>query len=162
MPVQTPTVQPFSSFFSEQAPVVARLLAVLVPSAEVEELVQETFLAALTAYDRFDGRNPRAWVLAIARRKAIDSNRARGRRPHTEALDEGLIALAVEGPAASADSGLWADVALLPPKQRAALLLRYALDMPHREIGEVLDCSEAAARRNVHEGISRLREEAQR
>jgi RNA polymerase sigma factor (sigma-70 family) len=159
MAVKAPTAQPFGLFFSEQAPTVARLLAVLVPPAEVEELVQETFLSALTAYDRFDGRNPRAWVLAIARRKAIDAHRSRGRRPRQEPLDEALVGSAGESPA---DAGLWADVGLLPPKQRAALLLRYALDMPHREIGEVLDCSEAAARRNVHEGISKLRLEVRR
>jgi RNA polymerase sigma factor (sigma-70 family) len=160
MAVKATTVQPFGLFFSEQAPTVARLLAVLVPPAEVEELVQETFLAALTAYDRFDGRNPRAWVLAIARRKAIDAHRSRGRRPQQEPLDEALVASA--GEPSVDDAGLWADVGLLPPKQRAALLLRYALDMPHREIGEVLDCSEAAARRNVHEGISKLRMEVRR
>ena len=53
---------------------------------------------------------------------------------------------------------IWAEVAGLPDKQRAALVLRYALDLPHREIGAVLDCSEAAARRSLHEGISKLRE----
>ena len=44
---------------------------------EAEECLQETFIAALRAYDRFDGEDPRAWVLTIARRKAIDSRRAR-------------------------------------------------------------------------------------
>jgi RNA polymerase sigma factor (sigma-70 family) len=156
MAVKAPgAIPPFSKFFGEQAPAVARLLAVLVPAGEVEELVQETFLSALTAYDRFDGRNPRAWVLAIARRKAIDAHRTRARTPRTEPADEELPArLPVEG--SSADS-IWADVAELPPKQRAALLMRFALDMPHREIGEVLGCSEPAARRNVHEGIAKLR-----
>jgi DNA-directed RNA polymerase specialized sigma24 family protein len=38
-------------------------------------------------------------------------------------------------------------------------MLRFAGDLSHREIGERIDCSEAAARRNVHEGVKRLREE---
>jgi RNA polymerase sigma factor (sigma-70 family) len=48
-------------------------------------------------------------------------------------------------------------VAALPPKQRAAVALRFACDLPHREIAAALGTSEEAARRNVHEGIKRLR-----
>ena len=78
MPVSSANAPPpFSLLFREQAPAVARLLATLVPREEVEELVQETFLAALRGYDDFDGARPRAWVLTIARRKAIDEHRAR-------------------------------------------------------------------------------------
>ncbi len=156
MPVTAPAPPPFSLLFRDHAPAVAGLLATLVPREQVEELVQETFVAALRAYDRFDGRSPRAWVLAIARRKAIDEHRARGRRlPQTELEAERLAASPRPGPR---PGGIWDDVAALPPKQRAALVLRYAFDMPHREIGEVLGCSEAAARRSVHEGLAKLRE----
>jgi len=147
---------PFSVFFREQAPAVARLLGALVPREEVEELTQETFIAALRAYDRFDGASPRAWVLAIARRKAIDEHRSRARRP-PRAGDADPDQTAAAEPSAGAAGGIWADVAALPPKQRAAVVLRYALDLRHREIGEALGCSEAAARRNVHEGIQKLR-----
>ena len=45
----------------------------------------------------------------------------------------------------------------LPGKQRAAVVLRFASDLPHDEIGRVLGCSEEAARRNVHEGLKKLR-----
>jgi DNA-directed RNA polymerase specialized sigma24 family protein len=31
--------------------------------------------------------------------------------------------------------------------------------MPYDELAELLDCSEEAARRNVHEGLKHLREE---
>ena len=40
----------------------------------------------------------------------------------------------------------------LPGKQRAAIVLRFANDLPHDDIGRMLGCSEEAARRNVHEG----------
>ena len=152
--------QPFDTFFREQAPGVARLLAGLLAREEVEEALQETFLAALAAYDRFDGANARAWVLAIARRKAIDEHRSRARRPAPVAV-EAVEAASTATPAPAADAvaaGIWAEVAELPDKQRVALLLRFRLDLPHREIGEVLGCSEAAARRNVHEGVAKLRD----
>ena len=53
---------------------------------------------------------------------------------------------------------LWREVAGLPAKQRAALLLRFAGDLAYREIGEAMDTSEEAARRNVLEGLRKLRE----
>ena len=152
---------PFSVFFREQAPAVARLLTALVARDDVEEVLQETFVAALGAYDRFDGANPRAWVLAIARRKAIDEYRSRGRRP-LPVPDAGTDRAATSADPARFSAGIWAEVAELPEKQRAAVVLRYALDLRHREIGEVLGCSEPAARRNVHEGIAKLREKEQR
>ena len=46
----------------------------------------------------------------------------------------------------------------MPPKQRSAVAHRFLLDLSHAEIGQVLGCSEEAARRNVHEGVKKLRE----
>lgn len=150
---------PFSSFFAEQAPPVAAFLRGMLPRDAVEECLQETFLAALSAYDGFDGANPRAWVLTIARRKAIDAHRARARRPQLDPESDVEVATASQGsPETELEGEIWIEVAALPEKQRAALVLRYALDLRHREIGAALGCSEAAARRSVHEGLSRLRQ----
>ena len=57
------------------------------------------------------------------------------------------------------DADLWAAVRALPGKQRAAVVLRFVNDLAHADIARVLDCSEAAARRSLHEGLSKLREE---
>lgn len=120
-----------------------------------EDCFQETFLAALRAYPRLaDRRNLRGWLLTIAHRKAIDHHRADGRRPLP-------VAEIAETPASEppADEGLWEAVATLPPKQRAAVALRYGSDLPHAEIAAALGCSPEAARRSLHEGIKRLRRE---
>lgn len=144
---------PFQRLIDEHATVVAAFLRGMLRSADAEDALQETFLAALRAYDRFDGRNPRAWLLTIARRKAIDSARSEGRRP--AALPEPDE---VAGPdAGDDDREVWVAVANLPPKQREAVVLRFAADLAYREIGIAMDTSEAAARRNVHEAISKLR-----
>jgi DNA-directed RNA polymerase specialized sigma24 family protein len=52
---------------------------------------------------------------------------------------------------------LWAAVGELPPKQRAAVALRFASDLGYADVAAALDCSEEAARRSVHEGLKRLR-----
>ncbi len=93
--------------------------------------------------------------MTIAHRKAVDHHRANGRRPVPVAE---VTEVAVGG-ARAADAGLWAAVGALPPKQRAAVTLRYACDLPHAEIAAALGCSPEAARRSLHEGIKRLRKE---
>jgi len=134
-------------------------LVATVGPQDAEDCFQETFLAALRAYPRLKhGDNLRAWLLTIAHRKAIDHHRARARRP-------GPVAEVPEKAAAAhislngVEPGLWRVVAELPPKQRSALALRFAADMPYRDIGAAIDCSEEAARRNVHEGLEKLRKE---
>jgi RNA polymerase sigma factor (sigma-70 family) len=54
---------------------------------------------------------------------------------------------------------LWEAVGKLSPKQRAAVVLRFVSDLPYRQVGRILDISEAAARQNVREGIAHLRKE---
>jgi RNA polymerase sigma factor (sigma-70 family) len=67
--------------------------------------------------------------------------------------------VAVEDRLPEPDQGLWAAVGALPPKQRAAVALRYGSDLPHGEIAAALGCSPEAARRSLHEGLKRLRKE---
>ena len=52
-----------------------------------------------------------------------------------------------------------ARVRALPEKQRMALFLRSVADLSYEDLAQALDCSQEAARRSVHEGLKRLREE---
>ena len=122
-----------------------------------EDCFQETFLAALRAYPKLeDARNLRGWLLTIAHRKAIDYHRANGRKPVPVAEP---TELAGTNGIPEPDDELWAAVGALPPKQRAAVALRYGSDLPHSEIAAALGCSTEAARRSLHEGLKRLRKE---
>jgi DNA-directed RNA polymerase specialized sigma24 family protein len=47
----------------------------------------------------------------------------------------------------------------VPAKQRAAVALRFVLDADYATIATAMETSEDAARRNVHEGLKRLRTE---
>ena len=64
-----------------------------------------------------------------------------------------------EAPELDGESELWAAVRELPPKQRTAVFCRTVLGMPYDELAALLECSEDAARRNVFEGLRKLREE---
>lgn len=125
-----------------------------------EDVFQETMIAALRAYDTLvDPAAVRSWLFSIAARKAIDSHRAARRAPLPLADPEQLSSGEAADPAAASGGELWRDVARLPDKQREAVALRFIADLSHREIGEVMGTSEAAARRNVYEGVRRLRED---
>jgi RNA polymerase sigma factor (sigma-70 family) len=146
---------PFQVFLDEHRDHVYRFLVATVGRQEAEDCFQETFLSAMRAYPRLRrNSNLRGWVLTIAHRKALDSHRARKRRPLPSAeLPESVA----EGDHQAPDPELWSEVQSLPGKQRAAVALRFVSDLPHDEIGRVLGCSEEAARRNVHEGLKKLR-----
>jgi RNA polymerase sigma factor (sigma-70 family) len=148
---------PFQTVLDEHSAAVMAILRGAVGKDGAEDCFQETFLAALRAYPRLDNAsNLRGWLLTIAHRKAIDHHRANGRKPIPVAE---VAEVAVEDGIPEPDERLWAAVGALPPKQRAAVALRYGSDLPHNEIAAALGCSPEAARRSLHEGLKRLRKE---
>jgi RNA polymerase sigma factor (sigma-70 family) len=154
---------PFQSLLDAHGRDVHRFLIASVGPIDADDCYQETWLAALRAYPGLrDAGNLRGWVLTIAHRKAIDHVRARRRRPapvpEAEAIAAGTTLQ--QAPIPSPD-GIWSSVALLPDKQRTALALRFVADAAYAEIAVVMKISEEAARRNVHEGLKRLRKEYQ-
>lgn len=147
---------PFSVFLEREREVVYRVLIGLVGPDDADDCFQETFIKALRAYPGLrDARNLRGWVLTIARRTAIDSVRARSRRPDRLDDPDGI-----EAPAAPelSDPALWAAVRALPPRQREAVALHHMGGLPYAQVGQAMGCSEDAARRSAFEGIRRLRE----
>lgn len=148
---------PFQALLDAHGRDVRRFL-VATAGPEAEDCWQETFLAALRAYPGLrSGENLRGWLFTIAHRKALDSHRARAARPVPVAAVPERAALS--GPAVDGgEPELWARVRELPEKQRAAVVLRHVGDLPYDQIGRAMDTSPEAARRNVLEGLRRLRE----
>ncbi len=156
---------PFQKLMDEHGSDVLGFLVASVGPHDAEDCFQETFIAALRAYDGLDhADNLRGWILTIAHRKAIDHHRGTARRPRPAgSADEVGGELPARnsrgGTVADPDDELWQAVSVLPSKQRSAVVLRFATDMAYGQIGDMLDCSEAAARRSVHEGLTKLRGE---
>ena len=162
---------PFQAFLDDHLEPVGAFLRWMVGPNDAEDCLQETFLAALRAYPRAEPRNLRAWVLTIARHKAIDHHRSRSGRARPVAEPQQLIDRK-GGPSPSSPSDgalgmsprhseIWAAVAELPPGQRAAVVLRFAVDLRYRDVGEALGTSEEAARQSVHEALKKLRTSAE-
>ena len=132
---------------------------------EAEDAVQETLLRAWRSRETFEGGpHVRAWLYRISTNVCMDMIRAKSRRVpemHSYAevgwlqpypdnlLDE--IASSDDQPDAVAvaretiELAFLAALQVLPPRQRAALILREVLGMPAKETASLLDTSVAAA-----------------
>jgi RNA polymerase sigma factor (sigma-70 family) len=146
---------PFERVVEAFGPTLLRFCAARAGAERADDCFQETMLAALRAYGEV--RDPgaiRSWLFSIASRKAIDLHREHARAPQPGAELETLAGAREPAPR---DEALWARVRALPEKQRQAVMLRYLGDLSHKEIGDLMGTTDAAARRNVFEGLTRLR-----
>ena len=147
---------PFQVLLQEHRTDVYRFLVATAGPSEADDAFQETWIAALRGYPRLRrADNLRAWLFRIAQNKSIDAHRAGGRRAVPVAAVPERLA-----PEPDADDpSLWGRLRELPTKQRTAVFCRVVLGMPYGELASLLESSEDAARRNVHEGLKRLRED---
>ena len=151
------TLPPFQQLLDAHGRDVHRFLIATVGRTDADDCYQETWLSALRAYPRLrDPSNLRGWIFTIAHRKAIDLLRFRKRAavPSAEPAETPVV-----DHRASFDHDVWASVRELPAKQRTALAMRFVADAAFAEIAAAMGTSEEAARRNVHEGLKRLRKE---
>ena len=134
--------------------------------ADADDLLQEVWVRAIRRPpDPGPDSNVRAWLYRVATNVALD-HLAKNRRRQC-ALDGRRLELAPE-PASAPDDLLQVlspqgrrrvreKVALLPPKQREAVWLRWVEGRDYATIALRLDCSPESARANVYNGMKRLR-----
>jgi RNA polymerase sigma-70 factor (ECF subfamily) len=179
----SPTAELAPQLEAHRRELTAYCYRMLASGFEAEDAVQETFVRAWRAFDRFEGRSAvRSWLYRIATNVCLDMLGSRQRRARPMDL----------GPASSADTALgpmlpevtWiepipdgrvipeaadpADLAVaresvrlafvaalqhLPPKQRAVLILREVLRWHADEVAELLETSVAS----VNSALQRAR-----
>ncbi|MEV1061976.1 sigma-70 family RNA polymerase sigma factor [Streptomyces sp. NPDC050263] len=128
-----------------------------------DDLAQDTFLRALGALHRFEGRSSaRAWLLSIARRAVFDSYRSAAARPRLsdEADWQTAVELAQPRGLPGFDDGvvLLDLLAALPRDRREAFVLTQLLGLPYAEAAEVGDCPVGTVRSRVARARATLAE----
>jgi RNA polymerase sigma-70 factor (TIGR02960 family) len=146
---------------------------------EAEDLVQETFLRAWRARDTLEGGAAlRAWLYRIATNACLDALRRRSRRlpslssfaevpwlqPYPDRLLDEVAPSDAEPDAVvvareTIELTFLAVIQLLPPRQRAVLILRDVLDWSAAETAELLETSVAAANSALQRARATLRDE---
>jgi RNA polymerase sigma factor (sigma-70 family) len=129
--------------------VVATLTVVCGDRALGAELADEAFVRALERWDQVRSMaNPAGWV----HRVGVNLARSRARRRAVEQRVLGRLA----APAAVVDPPelrpeVWAAVRSLPPRERAAVALRYVADLPERDVADALGLRRGTVARLLHD-----------
>ncbi|HEX7231812.1 MAG TPA: sigma-70 family RNA polymerase sigma factor [Candidatus Binatia bacterium] len=156
----------FSRFYDFYAPMIYSLaLRMLRASSEAEDLLQEIFLQVwrqAAAYS-FERGSPEAWLINIARSRAIDKLRSIRRREKSFVLTDDPAAAEspdnVETAAGESETRLIMNSALanLPEAQRRVLELAYFDGLSQAEIAARLAEPLGTVKTRMRAGIQRLR-----
>ena len=121
-----------------------------------EDLVQDAFLRAAPKIESLDSTRVRPYLRIVVmnewknrvRRLALERRIARLLQP-TNAQVDGV----------DPRGSVWLAILHLPPRQRAAVVLRYYEDLPEREIASVLGCSVGTVKSQLNKAARKLRKE---
>jgi RNA polymerase sigma-70 factor (ECF subfamily) len=144
-----------------QRPLYYLALRYLKNEADAADIAQKTFVRVFKSIGRFRGDSSfRTWIYRIAINLSLNHIRDNKREKASE-IDEAALttnAVGVDGIVGRQRSArLREAIEELPPKQRMVLELRIYDELPFREVGELADCSENAAKVNFHHAMRRLR-----
>ena len=147
----------FEDFVSREQGALLRLAVLLAGDrGHAEDLVQTALLATYRHWDRVSGRgDPTAYV----RRAVVTAHTSwRRRLSSTEQVVETVPDRPGPADVADGDEELRAALRTLPPRMRAAVVLRYLEDLSEADTAAVLGCSVGTVKSAVHRGVARLRE----
>ncbi len=159
----------FEALFRAESVRVLAYARTRVGADTAEDVVADTFAVVWRRWDRVPVENPRAWLLAVARRVIANHHRT-GRRHPGVSLDgftpAGADTLLTTSPAT--DHGEMAETVTrrldlframtrLRPGDREVLLLATWFDLDPAGIGAVLGCTRPAAAVRLHRARRRLR-----
>jgi RNA polymerase sigma-70 factor (ECF subfamily) len=154
----------FAALVAREGPAVYRYLRRMTGNHEdAADLTQEVFVRAYRGLARFEGRSGlRTWLLRIATNAYLDQ-RARLNR---QALPLDAVASWADspdhGPESVAERREWVArveeaIRALPPRQRAALVLRLYGGHTYAEVADILGCAEGTVKASVFAALARLR-----
>ena len=119
----------------------------------LQDVLERTYVRWRTVQD------PQAYARTAMTRAVTDRWRRAGRRPREVPLHEQHDRAVPDGAAdRAARADVLARLRLLPPRQRAVIVLRYFEDWSEERIAEELDVSRDTVKSQAAKGLARLRE----
>jgi RNA polymerase sigma-70 factor (sigma-E family) len=123
-----------------------------------QDLLQESLVKTYVAWPRLrDVAGAEAYVRRVVVTTSISWRRRRSfhERP-VELLPEVVVADSADVVVGQAD--LWTQIHALPPRQRAAVVLRYCEDLSEAQTSELMGCSVGSVKRHASHGLAKLRD----
>ncbi|MFC5182463.1 RNA polymerase sigma factor [Actinomadura harenae] len=140
-------------------PRVRRHVARLVPSADVDDIVQAAFWELWRTRERLNAdRELGPWLLTIARRRAVDRLRSEAARRRRVLRAAGRPGTSDPCPVVDTVCDVRAALAVLPPRQRQAIALAHYEQLTQREIAERLRIPIGTVKARTASGMRRMRE----
>ncbi|MFE3143779.1 RNA polymerase sigma factor [Streptomyces scopuliridis] len=141
-------------------------LRTLVGEPDAEDVASEAWLQIARDLDRFTGDADRfrGWAARIARNRALDHIRMRGRRPAIGADETELTGKAADSDTADeamealSTGRTMALIAQLPQDQAEAVVLRVVVGLDAKSAAKTLGKRPGAVRTAAHRGLKRLAE----
>ena len=147
----------FEQVYRETAGFVRSAVYLQGGEADLDDIVQETFVRVWKALPRFEGRSSiRTWVYRIAINTARQHWRAKGRR--REWATDTPPEQSVQAADVETAELIRRSLARLPEDQREAFVLHYYEGLSLREIAQVVSCSEGTVKSRLHYGRKALQE----
>lgn len=130
--------------------------------AEAEDLVQDSLVRAYQALDRFDGSNPRAWLLTIVRNTHINRNRRRrpGLLHDPDDIDQQAHTTPgadTEAMAAIFDTQVEAALRELPEDQQTVIELVDVAGLSYQQAADALGVPTGTVMSRLHRGRKRIK-----
>ena len=150
----------FERFVADSSDTLLRTAYLIVwDLGEAEDLVQETLFDVARRWPRIRRmERPLAYARRILVNRALSGSARRNRRRHelTAAMPSEPATMTDGVAEIGAADELMAALAVLPPRQRAVLVLRYFLDLPEAEVAAALKCSLGTVKSTASRGLARL------
>lgn len=150
----------FEKSVKEEIPVLYRVAVRLCGNGEkAEDLVQNTLLNAYKAYDRFDGRHLRSWLISILRNEFFASLRKKEEDLPLDLAEEvvGEEPFWAEMEWRQAASRILEEVDKLPPDFKMTLLLCDVEQMTYEQVATSMDVPVGTVRSRLFRARATIR-----
>jgi RNA polymerase sigma factor (sigma-70 family) len=134
------------------------------PAEHVEEIVNDAFLAARTAWDELRTGNPRAYVFAVARRQRANRIDKDARRTELivvkqpdEFEDDRRLTSRDHSDAVIDQLTMKAALAELPERQCEVIFFRHVADMSVADTAKIMNMPEGTVKSDLSRGMAALR-----
>jgi RNA polymerase sigma-70 factor (sigma-E family) len=149
----------FDEYVAARLPALLRYAVMLTGDPHMaEDVVQDTMVRAHARWDRIQRADaPDAYVRRMLTNTYFGARRTSWFRRSVAMAQVPDTAVSDSSDAGAVRDELWSRLAKLPPRQRAALVLRYYEDLPDTEIAEVMGCAVGTVRSLISRALSALR-----